>query len=185
MATRDITEVLSNALDDEQIFPFFAVEMFFDSGPLRFWTGLGDATIDGDTYIGTGDLLDISSVTETTEVAARGATLVLTGITSGNLDKAFNSPYQGRICNISFGVVNGSVYSGLTQVFSGYMDEMNIEEGPESSTIELKIENKLIDLERQRVRRYNSSHQNVLYPTDRGFDFVESIAGQKIMWGKK
>ena len=39
------------------------------------------------------------------------------------------------------------------------MDQMNIEEGPEVSRVELKIENRLIDLERQRVGRFTSEYQ--------------------------
>jgi hypothetical protein len=51
MASRDITTIVENALDDEIIEPFFAVEMFFDTQTVRTWTGVGDATIDGNTYM--------------------------------------------------------------------------------------------------------------------------------------
>jgi hypothetical protein len=184
MATRDIDSVLENTLDDSVIEPFFAVELIFDSSPLRIWTGLGDATIDGQTYTGTGELLSVSSIEETTEIAARGATLTLTGVPSSLISTALQTPYQGRVCNIYFGVIDGNTYSNLTEVFSGYMDEMNIDEGPESSRIELKVENKLIDLERQRVRRYTSEYQRSRFPNDAGLDFVESIQGQKTLWGR-
>jgi len=183
MATRDITTVVQEALDDEVIEPFFAIELLFDSAPIRLWTGIGDATIDGETYIGTGNLLDISSVEETTEIAVRGATITLSGMSSEVISLALQSPYQGRVCNMYFGVANGSVYSNLTQIFSGYMDEMNIDEGADFGTIELKVENKLIDLERARVARYTSQYQKSLYPNDRGFDFVEDIQLREILWG--
>lgn len=185
MASRDITTVVENALDDELIEPFFAVEMFFDTQTIRTWTGLGDATIDGNTYTGTGELLGISSIEETTEIAARGATLTLTGVPSNLISLALQTPYQGRVCNIYFGVVDGNTYSNLTEVFSGYMDEMNIDEGPEFATIELKVENKLVDLERARVRRYTSEYQRSRFPNDAGFDFVEAIQGKPVLWGRK
>jgi len=184
MATRDITSVVENALDDEIINPFFAIELLFDSGILRLWTGSGDATIDGNTYVGTGNLLNISTVEETTEIAARGATITLSGMSSEVISLALQSPYQGRVCNIYFGVVSGSTYSNLTQIFSGYMDEMNIDEGAEYGTIELKVENKLIDLERQRTRRYTSEYQKSIYPGDLGFDFVDSLQDKKVVWGR-
>lgn len=184
MATRDITTVLENALDDDVVYPFFAVEMLFDNNPARAWTGRGTATIDGNTYTGTIDVLDISAVEETSEIAARGAVLTLSGIPSASLSLALQEPYQGRKCTIYFGVRDGTTYSNLTEIFSGYMDEMNIEEGPNSGTIELKVENKLIDLERQRVRRYTSAYQKTKYPGDKGFDFVESIQNKKTLWGK-
>jgi hypothetical protein len=35
MATRDLTATLASALDDETVQPFFAVELLFDSAPIR------------------------------------------------------------------------------------------------------------------------------------------------------
>ena len=184
MATRDITSVVENALDDAVVYPFFATELLFDGTPLRLWTGVGEATIDGNTFTGTGTLLDISSVEETSEIAVRGATLTLSGVPTEVISLALQTPYQGRVCNIYFGMVDGNSYSGLTQIFSGYMDEMNIEEGPDSSAIELKVENRLIDLERARVRRYTSGYQKSVYPGDLGFDFVEDLQDKEIVWGR-
>lgn len=187
MATRDITNIVENALDDDLLTVFFAVELLFDSAPIRLWTGLGDATIDGNTYIGTGTLLDISAVEETSEIAVRGATITLSGMDSSVISLALQSPYQGRVCNIYFGVgdglVAGGIYTSMTQIFSGYMDEMNIDEGPEFGTIELKVENKLIDLERARVRRYNSGYQKTKFPEDDGLNFVESLQDKNLPWG--
>lgn len=184
MATRDITSVLQNALDDEVIHPFFAIELQFDTQTIRAWTGIGDASIDGNTYTGTGTLLGISSIEETSEIAVRGATLTLTGVPSNLLSLALQEPYQGRVAKVYFGIVNGTTYSSLTEIFSGYMDEMNIDEGAEFATIELKVENKLIDLERARVRRFNSGYQRSVYPGDRGLDFVESLQDKEIVWGR-
>ncbi len=185
MATRDLTTALLNALDDEIIQPFFAIQFDFDSGPVRVWTGVGTATIDGNSYTGTGTLLSISAVEETAEMAVRGATLTMTGIPSELLSLALQEPYQGRVCTIYFGVVSGTTYSGLTQLFTGYMDEMNIDEGSAFATIEMKVENKLIDLERARVRRFSSGYQKSVYPNDKGLDFVEDLQDKEIVWGRK
>jgi hypothetical protein len=64
------------------------------------------------------------------------------------------------------------------------MDQMNISEGPDTSTIELQVENKLIDLERARVARFTSSYQKSIYPQDLGLDFVESLQDKDIVWGR-
>ena len=37
--------------------------------------------------------------------------------------------------------------TSISNIFSGYMDQMNILETPQTSSIELLVENKLIDLE--------------------------------------
>ena len=207
MATRDLSAAISSNLEDDVVYPFFAVELNFDASPLRLWTGTGDLVFEGVTYAGTGNLLDVSSIEETSEIAVRGATLTLTGIPSEVVSLALQTPYQGRICNIYFGMFSKGALlqedgayilledgskialelqdTGLTQIFSGYMDEMNIDEGPETSTVEVKVENKLIDLHRARVRRFTTGYQIGVYPGDKGFDFVESIQEKEIVWGRK
>jgi hypothetical protein len=64
------------------------------------------------------------------------------------------------------------------------MDQMNVQEGPETCDIELKVENKLVDLERARVRRYSSGYQKSVYPNDKGLDFVEDLQDKEIIWGR-
>lgn len=211
MATRSIAPEITGLLDDEVIYPFFAVQFEFDSGPIRVWTGVGEATIDGNTYAGTGNLLNISSIEETAEMAVRGATLTMTGIPSELLSLALQEPYQGRVCKLYFGLfapewilTDGiwndlgvwvdanywqdsqvKTYANLTEIFSGYMDEMNIDEGPDFATIEMKVENRLIDLERARVRRFTSAYQKSKYPSDRGLEFVEDLQDKEIVWGRQ
>jgi len=184
MATRDISTAVQGNLEDDVVYPFFAIELLFDSAPIRLWTGTGTLVYEGQNWIGTGTLLDISSIEETSEIAVRGATITLSGMSSEVISLALQSPYQGRVCNIFFGTFakgnlqkeddnyilleDGSKIgietqkTSLTSIFSGYMDEMNIDEGPDFGTIELKVENKLIDLERERVRRYTTLPRCIL-----------------------
>jgi len=64
------------------------------------------------------------------------------------------------------------------------MDQMNIEETADTCTVELTLENKLVDLERARVARFTSAYQKSLYPGDLGLDFVESLQDKEIVWGR-
>ena len=207
MATRDLSTAVTNNLEDNVIYPFYAIEMLFEASPLRLWTSLGDLVFDGVTYTGSGTLLGVESIEETSEIAVRGATLTLSGVPSEVASLALQTPYQGRTCTIYFGLLSkgnllqesgryilkedgGKIMlqeqdTSLTEIFSGYMDEMNIDEGPETSSIEVKVENKLIDLERARVRRFTSGYQKSKYPGDKGFDFVESIQDKEVVWGRK
>jgi len=183
--SRELPTNLEANLDDSVIYPFFAVDMLFDGNPIRSWTGIGDITYGGNTYTGTGNLLNFSSVEETTEISVKGATISLSGIPSELLSLALSTPYQGRACNIYFGMIDKTLSEyNFTQIFSGYMDQMNIEEGPETCGIELKVENKLIDLERARVARFTSGYQKSKFPSDLGLDFVESLQDRPISWGK-
>lgn len=187
--SRDLTPTTITAIEQPEVFPFFAVDLLFDdtpnsnppSAPVYTWTGVGTLTVGGKDYVGAGQLLSISSIEETQEMAVRGATITLTGIPSNLISLALTQPYQGRVCNIYLGVMGEQVFN---QLFSGYMDQMNIEESGETCTITMAVENKLIDLERARVARFTSGYQKSLYPNDLGLDFIEDLQDKKIPWGR-
>jgi len=107
--SRDITTPVLDALDDAVVYPFFAVDIDFSSGPLYVWSGYGDLTISSKTYIGVGSLLNISNVEETTEIEAKGASLTMSGIPSSFLSLALQEPYQGRECRIYFGMTSSQI----------------------------------------------------------------------------
>lgn len=208
MATRDLTPSVVDSLDDDVFYPFFAVELLFDGDQtLRLWTGVGTLNYQGQEWYGTGSMLQVDSVEETTEIAAKGASLTLSGVPQEVLSLALTQPYQGRKANIYFGnfsrgnilqensdfilLQDGSRIAleagstNLSQIFSGYMDQMNIEEGPDTCTVQLTLENKLVDLERPRVARFTSAYQKSVYPGDLGLDFVEDLQDKEIVWGRK
>lgn len=206
--SRDLDPDTIKAISQDVVHPFFAVELKFDGDEtLRMWTGQGTLVLDdGTQWVGTGNLLDISSIEETAEMAVKGATLTLSGVPSEILSLALSEPYQGRVCNIYFGTFSsGSLLKetgnyillqdgsrinletgekGFNQLFSGYMDQMNIDDGGETSTIELKVENRLVDLERARVSRYTKFYQQSVYPDDEGLNFVEDLQTRKVPWGR-
>lgn len=180
--SRDLTSTTISSLSDDVVYPFFAVELLFDgNNAVRMWTGSGTLTSGGNDYIGLGNLLNISAIEETAEMAVKGATITLSGVDPALLSLALSQPYQGRVCNIYFGVTGEEVFN---QIFSGYMDQMNIEDGAETSSIQLLVENRLIDLERARVARFTSGYQKSIYRGDKGLDFVEDLQDKNIVWGR-
>lgn len=185
--SRTIAAGIISKLSNDTVYPFYAVDMNFDFTSIHAWTGLGDITIGSNTYTGTGQLLQISDVQETQDISARGMTLSLSGIPSGLLSLALTEPYQGRICKVYLGFMtsweNPDTSPDTMEIFSGYMDQMNIEEGPETSTIKMTVESRLIDLERPRNRRYTRENQQIRHSGDRAFDFVESLQNQRLSWG--
>jgi hypothetical protein len=205
--SRELSPNTIENIDGDTVYPFFATELNFSSETIRMWTGQGTLVLDdGTEWFGLGQLLNISSIEETSEMAVKGATISLSGIPSELLSLALSEPYQGRVAKIYFGTFSyGSLQQqsgsyillqdgskinlqdgskGLNELFSGYMDQMNIEESAETTTIELTVENKLIDLERARVGRYTSGYQKSIYPNDLGLDFIEGLQDKKISWGR-
>ena len=207
--SRDLSTVTLESIESDVVYPFFAVELLFDgANTLRMWTGQGTLVLqDGTQWVGAGSILDISAIEETAEMAVKGATITISGVSSEALSLALSEPYQGRVCNIYFGtfstgailqesgsfillqdgskILIESTKTGFNQLFSGYMDQMNIVDAGDTATIELMVENRLIDLERVRVARFTSGYQKSVYPNDTGLDFVEDLQDKNIAWGRK
>ena len=206
--SRDLSSNTIENISQDVVYPFFATELRFDgNNVVRMWTGQGTLTLsDGTEWIGLGQLLNISSIEETSEMAVKGATLTLSGVPQSLLSLALTEPYQGRVCNIYFGTfVQGSILqesssyillqdgsrinleeeqTNFNELFSGYMDQMNIEESADTCTISLAVENKLVDLERVRTARFTSGYQKSIYAGDLGLDFIEDLQDKTIVWGK-
>jgi len=205
--SRDLNPDTIQSISENVVYPFFATELRFDGNIVRMWTGQGTLVLaDGTEWVGLGQLLNISSIEETSEMSVKGASISLSGIPSELLSLALSEPYQGRIAKIYFGTFQqGSILqetsdyillqdgsrinlesmsTGFNELFSGYMDQMNIEESGDTATIEMMVENKLIDLERARVARFTSGYQKSVYPGDLGMDFIEDLQDKKISWGR-
>jgi hypothetical protein len=205
--SRDLSVNTIENISENVVYPFFATELRFDGNIVRMWTGQGTLVLsDGTEWVGLGQLLNISSIEETSEMSVKGASISLSGIPSNLLSLALSEPYQGRIAKIYFGTFQqGSILqetsdyillqdgsrinlestsTGFNELFSGYMDQMNIEESGDTATIEMMVENKLIDLERARVARFTSGYQKSVYPGDLGMDFIEDLQDRKISWGR-
>lgn len=169
--------------------PYFAAYLDFSgSAPVRLWTGnasksFNDIGGSGD-YLGVGTFGGISTITETTEVAAKNMDLTLSGIPPEYVSLALSGSYRGRDV-VVYGILFNTGMTSYEQItlFRGYMDQMIIQEDSNTSTITVKCESRLIELNRQRDVRYTDEAQKQLYPTDKGLEFVASMADKSIYWG--
>ena len=195
--TRSTPASLLTALSQPEVLPFYAVEMDFDSAPVRFWTGYGDRTIGGETYLGTGNLLSIGGLEEVNDLSAKRITLQLSGVPASLVSLALQEPYQNRDCKIYFGTTGTTVRDGSgtwqlshtdippIEVFSGLMDVMTIEDSGESSTISLTVESKLVRLEKASNWRYTDGSQKSRYPSDTFFSYLADLQDRDIVWGRE
>lgn len=181
---RNLSTSFQNAINSPNFYAWYAVELFFDTGTIRLWTGNYDTTFNSEGWIGSGNLLGIGPIEQDSELSVRGAEITLSGMTTEILALSLQSQYQGRLCRIYLGFSVDENLINSTLVFSGYMDQMNILEGPSSGVISLKVENKLIDLERPRVSRFTNEYQKSKYPDDRGLQYVASIQDRPVLWGR-
>jgi hypothetical protein len=183
--SRGITSALNTEFTATELEPFFAVDMAFDGGNFRVWTGFGSITVDGETYVGGGDILNISEISETGTVQANGVTIGLSGLNSALIASALTETYQGRSVKIYFGALsNGAVVADPYIVFSGRMDVMTIDDAGETSSIAITAESRLIDLDRSRERRYTAEDQKIDFPDDLGLNFIADLQDKQILWGR-
>jgi len=169
-----------SGITNKEIQPFYAVELLFDSGAVRLWTGYENTTLEGNTYVGAGDLLSIPNVEEVADMSARAAEIVLSGVSAELVSLAITEPYQGRQARILFGIIGANP----VEVFGGLMDVMTIQDSGESSTISLTVESRLVELERIRPFRYTDKNHKLRYPTDDFFSFVPALQDREIVWGR-
>ncbi len=180
--SRTVPAALLNALAQPEVQPFYATELFFDSGTVRLWAGYGERTIGGQTYVGAGKLLNIQGMAEVSDLSAKAITMSLSGVAASLVSVALQEPYQRRKCKVYFGAVN---VAEVVEVFAGQLNTMTIQDSGETSTIEVLVDSKLVELERASNRRYTSESQKSRYPGDTFFDYVSAIQDAEIVWGRK
>jgi len=183
--SRTVPAALLTALAQPEVQPFYAVELLFDSGAVRLWTGYGDRTVGGQTYVGAGTLLNIEGLSEVADLSAKAITISLSGIAGELVSLALQEPYQRRRCKVFFGAVN---VADVVEVFSGQVNTMPIEDSGETSIIATTVDSKLVETEKASNLRYTSeiqkSRNNGQFAADTFFDYVSAIQDADIIWGR-
>ena len=154
----------------------------FEVGPLYLWTGVGDRTIGSNTYLGTGQLLTLGGMEEVGDLSAKSMSLSLEGVDSAIISLALQEPYQRRKARVYMGEKS---VSSVVQIFTGQMDQMSIQDSGETSTVNLVIESKLVELERARNWRYTNESHKSRYSDDNFFTYVQKIQDKSVAWGRK
>lgn len=191
MAARGLTSAMLTAIAAPTFRPLAFYEGDFyqsgspDSEILRLWSGVGPITWDGKTWIGAGHLLSIKPIEESNDVRAIGWQISMSGLPTANVSRALANGRQGRAGYLWLGATDaaGAVISDPYLLSSGRFDFFVIDRGGETSTIAANYESRLIDLERSRERRYTHADQQIDYPGDLGFEYVNSLQDKQLIWG--
>jgi hypothetical protein len=182
---RSLTTGFKNHIAGVSVTPILLFYADFPSGAVRVWSGYGNLSWGGNTYTGVGNFGGVDRVDESSDQSAKGIVFSLSGIPSSLITIALADAYQGRTCTLWLGALDstGAVIADPYQFFSGRMDVMEIEDGGDTATIRLTGENRLIDLNRPRARRYTHEDQQIDYAGDLGLEYVAGLQDKKIYWG--
>ena len=184
MVSRGLTTAAATAATSEIVARTVAVELDFAGGVVRVNGSVASITIGGNEFLGVGGLGGISAAEESAELQAYGLTVSLSGIPRDAIALALAEAYQGRAATVWEVLLNRDTWQPIADpvvIFRGRMDQMNVSLG-QSATVEVRLENRLVDWERPRIRRYTSEDQQVAFPADRGFEFVSDTAEREIVW---
>ena len=185
--SRSLSASMASAVSDSDLKPVILIEAQFDSGFLYLWNGIGNLDWNSQVWLGVGAIMDVSPIEESSDLKATGVKVSITGIPSSYISLTFDEEYQGRGLIVRFALLdsNNSIIADPFILFSGRMDVMSIAESGESSVIEITVENRLIDFERPKIRRYTDQDQKIDHPSDKGLEFVTSIQDKEIIWGRR
>ena len=174
------------ALASGDLRPALLFEGSFASGTLRLWSGLGEITWNGQTWSGAGHLLGLGVIEESTEVAASGVTITLSGVDPALVSAAIADARQGLPGRIWLGLLDeaGALIADPVQAFSGRLDVPQISDDASHCTIAISYESRLIDLTTPRNWRYTHESQQALHLGDRGLEYVAAIQDQDVTWGR-
>jgi len=184
--SRNLSASVITELNAAEVQPFLLFQGEFISGTVRTWSGIGDLSWGGHTWTGTGTLLSISSVQETSDTSANGITASLSGIPSSLISLALSECSQGDLGYVYLGFIkNNAIVSDPVLLFEGRLDIPAIEENGETAVVSISYESRLIDLDRPRESRYTNEDQQRAFPGDLGMEFVADLQDKSLTWGRK
>ena len=166
---------------------FLAVEFDFPSGFTRLCSGTVDITINGQTYLATGQFGRVSTLIDRVNLTVERRTYQLAGaeidpsiVSETDIDGSF-----GRSVVEYFGFVDPTTKALIAAPeinFEGEISGVHRVDGAES-VIEVDVEHRFVLLEQADDLRYTHEHQQQFFAGDLGFDQVSTIETTEVLWG--
>jgi len=158
----------------------------FPSGTVYLHNSLGTLTWGGNDWLGVGDLGAISQVEEALDVSPYAITLTLSGLNTTITAAALTENYFMHSATIYIGVLDADaeLITTPTQIWSGYMDQMNMSVGADGGDgIEMICESELSRFNRSSNLMYTNVSQQAKSSGDLFFNHIHKVEGAKINWG--
>lgn len=161
----------------------FMVDLQLDSGSLAFNGSLTNYVHFGKTFYAAGHLGSVGQVTEGTSLDPSSCPITITGIDASVLTKVLNEDILNRR-----GIVYIAILDEQNQIigdpfiyFDGIMQTPSVSYGSTSS-ISINLVDRLAVWNRKKTQLLTNEEQLKHHPTDKGFEYVNGIAKQEIVW---
>jgi hypothetical protein len=181
---RNCTTTVLDALLAPLIRPALFVQATFANETIYVWSGRGNIEWNGQTWIGTGSLLNISTVEESSTVEAKGISISLSGIDNTLLQECMSEFQVSLPVYVYFGLfdANNNLLPNPILSFAGRTDQPTVDMDVQTSTITIACESLLLDMNVPVPYRFDAPTQLIFFPNDLAFSFVNSIQNIPIYW---
>ena len=149
-------------------------------------TAYFDIVFDGNTYTAGADIINIPTITESSQIATSNVTFAIEGASQTFISLLLNNEHMHRpvkIIRAYLTDVNVIVTNPYT-IFLGYISGYNINETTTASKITINVANHWANFEMKRGRRTNDNSQQQIFSGDKFFEFSNAMMID-IEWGKK
>jgi hypothetical protein len=183
---RSMSDGYVAAIRSAMMRPVVFVLATFTSGPVYLWSGIGTTDWGGHTWTGVGTLGSVSTIEEGSTVEAKAITLTLSGLDSELLTGITDEFQVGLPVSVWLGVYDdtGALIADPVCAFSGRMDQPTLDVTGATASISINCESRLVEMNVAVDRRYTNEDQQLDFPGDRGFEFVNGIQEAQIYWGR-
>jgi len=166
---------LTDDLALREIRPSVLFDLELDDAERNFWTGHYQVDVSGKTYLPLPGLEGGISVRQSLEIEDLSGDIRLTGVQPEILAISLNDDYQNRPARVHLAARGADgLISSSELIFSGLIEDMRIQEGPDNPSLEILIRGLFADLEVDSEISYSAADQSDIDPADTFFEFLEA-----------
>lgn len=185
MITNPFSQTVAEAMAKPHVVMVLAAAIYFDSGTSYVHTGVGEILIDGNIFIGIGDLSEVGSVKEQNTTSASQVALTLSGLSQFLLATSLNEPVVNRRITTYVAVLDEFHTSVAWNVLSkGVVTSTQAVLGEENA-VTYNISNVFEKWSKGRPYRYTDESHQKRHPADRFFRYISQMAERSLFWGSK
>ena len=166
--------------------PIHFVKCVFSDGTLNLHDQIGQYVWGGSTWLGTGDLGQISQAQEGEDLSPYAVTLTLSGIDNTISQAALNQKYYGQEVVIYLGVLSelDVLVDTPVQIWKGKGSQMETTHGDSATgdSITYRCESDMELLTRAANLRYTAQSLQAEYSGDKFLNFLPDIRNKRVRW---
>jgi len=162
----------------------------FTPHQVGFWDDVGIITVSGRSYYGSGNVIQVATLSAKSDLSIPGLTIVISGIAAESVALVRGYQVSQRPVTVSLGIwdmATDTILAPLIQRFIGIVDGVEIHTGEAggASNITLTCESIARALTIRRTETRSSGSLKQRYANDMFYDYTSGQAQQALYFGKK